>query len=753
MPSSPSCRAHWRAATSAAALICVLSLILVARVDAAPAQSGAVGGSWRTVDQAPLADQRITALLADAAGGLWAGTEERGLARWDGQAWRMLDYVDGLADDRVVALFADAQGHLWVSTGTGLGYLPVGGGSFRHVPLKGLPSLPVLAIGQAQDGGVLLGGPSGLAVWHPDGALKLAPELAGKRVFALHTARDGVTWVGTSAGLWRSAGLGWQHDERVGGAVTAFAEGPDGRFCLTSDGGVWELEAGSWTQLQPGAAGPFTSASLHNGTLWLGGLAGLVAGQGQVWQSYDARLLPGPTVTSLAWTSDGRLWVGTSAGLAVHEPDVTAPKITLRSINGELPASGWVALDVDRIDRIDVAGEDAGRPDGQLRYFVRLEGVEDTPRLLTAAEAADPAAIAAYAGRRLAAGTYTLRAWVEDDAFNRSSETQAKLLVPALAHLPAGLAVRSEAVYAGVAGLALLLTAGATTRTARQTRRRQIAYAAEAATARVRGAISRSGELYASPVPLREAQVREALAALPGEGVLLLGAKGMGKTDTLGRIALALAAGGTASLRLVPALVDLGAVAEDGFFGALISAASAALYPLAVGSHPRLNWMRAAPYGEQAFSADLGVLLAWLQPQRSERVVLVLLLDDAERIDGYAGTIRDAFRRLVVASSPAASPVRLVLSSKEVPAVVEGFSDLFQHVVLAPLGGTAATQLLREGARGIVGWDPEAERLAVERAAGSPARLVAFGRASALSALANSRLAVSAADLPATDAP
>ena len=747
---------------------------LAAFAFASPAQAaatsvgGAIGGSWQTIDARPLAGQRITALLTDPRGVLWVGTEERGLASWDGQTWRSYGSADRLPDNRIVAAFADREGRLWASTGTGLGYLPAGGGPFRRIGLSGLRTLPILAFAQTADGSILLGGIAGLQTWQADGALEQAPELNGQRVLALKVDSNGVAWAGTTAGLWHGEGGSWQRESRVGdGPIAALYESSDGPlYAAGRDAAgrpaLWRLRAGTWQEVRTAAHGETTGMVDLNGTLWLGGTQGIVAGQGEIWESYDPGLLPSASVTALALSEDGQLWIGTINGLAAHRPDSAAPKITIKRVDGVGPENGVVQLDGDRVEGIELAAEDQLIASDRLHIFTRLEGIDQAPRLLTADEVGDLRAVNVYAGQRLPPGSHVLRAWAQDDAFNRSPEAQVRITVPELAYGPAGLAVRRDTALAGLAGLALVLAAGAATGATVRTRRRHAARAAEASAARIRAVADRSGELYAQPVPLRTQEVQEIVAALPAQSVLLLGDQGMGKTALLALLADELSRGDDRSTLYAPAVLDLTTVPHQQLFHALMRSANEACQPLIVGARPRLRWSedRAVAYGEQEFSADLGTLLAWLQPQLARRFVLVFLLDNVESLDGYLSSLRDGFRRLVVggsgaAASPTKSAVRgaapafrLVMAAKATPGIVEGITDLFHSVVLKPVSRTAAAQLLGEGTRGMLAWEPEAERAAVGRAEGNPGTLVSLGRAASLAALSDSRLRIAVSDVP-----
>lgn len=735
-----------------AALVCAVAFALTpvgpARADSAVA--GATGGDWQTVDAASLAGQRITALLPGDDGRLWVGAEERGLVAGEGGKWRPVGVRDGLPDSRIVALFRDRQGRLWVSTGAGLGYFPPAGGPFRRIGLAGLRSLPVLAFAQAPGGAILFGGASGLTVWEPDGALQPAPDLDGLAVNALHAGRDGVVWAGTSAGLWRGVEGKWAREAAIGdGRVAAIAESPEGRIYAAGETGLWEMRGGTWQRLASPVKGDMTAVAVRDGSVWLGTAQGVVAGQEGVWEAYDPKFLPHARVTALAW-ADHVLWVGTTAGLVAHRPDASPPRIAIVEVNDVRPDGGAVQLRSDRLVRLRLEAGDRATPASRLRVFTRLDGVDAAPRLLSESERRDLANVTVYAGRALPPGSYVLRAWAQDDAFNRSAESQVTLVVPRLARGPAGLTYPQEAAYAGFAGLALVLTAGATTAAAGKTRRRQIQHAEMAAAARVRTAQSQSARLYSASLPLREAEVAEAVTALKRGHLLLLGETGMGKTATLGQVAAALPAMSDRSVVVAPAPLDVAAVAGHDFFHALMSAATAALYPLAAGARPRLRWHEEAAtgYGEEEFSADLGLLVAWLQPLAGRRVSLVFLLDNAGALDGYESRQRDAFRRLIVAASAPDAPVRLALAARAAPGVVAGFADLFHAVRLAPLPQARALQLVRGGAQGLVVWAPDAERVAVARARGNPAALTAGARAAAQAALADGRLDIAVSDVP-----
>jgi hypothetical protein len=575
------------------ALACSIFVALVfsARVHAAPGAGGAVGGDWQGVSAPSLTGQRITALLPNGRDGMWVGSEERGLAEWDGEKWRTYGPHEGLPDSRVVALFLDQQGRLWVSTGGGLGYIPAGAESFHPIALRGLRSLPILAFAQGADGSILLGSAKGLDRWRADGGLQRVPELDGLAVLALHADRKGVIWAGTPAGLWRATDGKWEREPSAGdGRVAALAESADGQLYAAGETGLWQEQAGGWRKVPGPAGGDVTAIAARDGIVWQGTAQGLVAQQGAIWEVYTTALLPEPRVTAMAWSGDGALWVGTAGGLATYRRDLVPPRVAILGVNGLQPEWGSVRLATDSIDRLQIEAADLVTPPNRLRIFTRLEGVDPAPRELSRTHMQDLTSLAAYSERILPPGSHVLRVWAQDEAFNRSAESQVSVIVPALAHVPGGLTFPREAAFAATGGLALLLTAGATAGAARRIRRIQAEQAALVTVERVRAATERSFDLYSERLPLREGEVGAAVAALENRNVLLLGHRGMGKTAVLEQIALALPAASDRSALVAGACLDLATVREPELFYALMTAAADALYPFAAGQRPRLLW-------------------------------------------------------------------------------------------------------------------------------------------------------------------
>lgn len=217
-------------------------------------------------------------------GGIWAGGE-RGLNRWDGEAWHREPLGSLAGDAPVTSLASGVEGleGIWVGTERGL---------FR-VPAPGA-------------------GPSGVAL-----------QTTGVNALAVVA---GDLWIGTDAGL-----------VRIGaGEPAAAADAPPGRVgALAADGDrlvagierdVWLREPdGSWRRAEPiGALAAWVTAlEVSDGVVWIGSDEGLVAWDTETdvvtHFSFAAGDLPmGPRsergVLDLAVDAEGGVWAATPAG-------------------------------------------------------------------------------------------------------------------------------------------------------------------------------------------------------------------------------------------------------------------------------------------------------------------------------------------------------------------------------------------------------------------------------------------------------
>ena len=193
------------------------------------------------------------------------------------------------------------------------------------------------------------------------GQWRVSSVAAVQAASAIGVDGGGLLWLGSEQGLWRSPdGLSW--------AAVALPESSKGvaALCTDATAGVWIAEhadyrrtalihrwdsdsklwqtlpppakrgIGSVTALLASAAGELWAASDRKGVFrWAGGAwRNFTSGRKT---SASVPRLPSNTATSLAEDARGRIWAGTSAGLAVYDegnwfPVVVAPEPSVKGI-------------------------------------------------------------------------------------------------------------------------------------------------------------------------------------------------------------------------------------------------------------------------------------------------------------------------------------------------------------------------------------------------------------------------------------
>jgi ligand-binding sensor domain-containing protein/signal transduction histidine kinase len=319
-----------------------------------------------------LAGRRIFTLAADDRGRIWAGAENE-IARWNGnrfenmtptnndaaslqpsllfptrtgalwvldgdrfrkmsgRAW-VAEAVEwrgllGWASGRSMGAHEDRAGGLWFNHyGNGLFHITPDGRYQRLTMQNGLPGDRVGAWFQGGDGGIWAGVYQGGLVRLRDREFHVVGPAEGLPVrTALSVCQDtnGAVWIGTAGGgLCR-----WD-----GGKITRFAVGSSAsaNFVFSifprPDGGAW-LSAAEGENLYQFSDGQVRRAAWdvhgiksiltdHQGRLWLGTKAGIACWSGNARQilSTNAGGSLLPAVRALAETPDGNVWAGADDG-------------------------------------------------------------------------------------------------------------------------------------------------------------------------------------------------------------------------------------------------------------------------------------------------------------------------------------------------------------------------------------------------------------------------------------------------------
>ncbi|MGA2178682.1 MAG: two-component regulator propeller domain-containing protein [Verrucomicrobiota bacterium] len=152
---------------------------------------------------AEILGQQIFVLFEDHQGWLWAGTTN-GLARWNGEDWKIFTTPDGLV---VRAIAEDAEGSLWIGTESrGLVFFKAGKFISYQEEEGGLPGNDISCLYLDRDG-VLWVGTSGhgLARFYKGKWTRYSTDngLASNSIDYIIEDGAGCLWIGSNAGLMR----------------------------------------------------------------------------------------------------------------------------------------------------------------------------------------------------------------------------------------------------------------------------------------------------------------------------------------------------------------------------------------------------------------------------------------------------------------------------------------------------------------------------------------------------------------------
>jgi len=290
------------------------------------------------------------ALLTAPDGTLWMGTN-KGVAWFQDGAVHLIDAADkGVSKTADVRALAFTDGRLMAATSLGL----------LRVDKEGLhrdASVPVESLFSLLQwhGALWVGGVGKLYVETVGGTKTIAaPEGAGTMITDL-IAHDDALWAGTSKGLFRYTGKGWQRatgdPAELHLAINTFYEDSDGNFWVATNGGLARLAGDALQQFTP-ASETKTVAQVESiyedreHDLWLGTRA---FGVSRLWNGYTQRYTTGEGLgETLAWCvapnrsvgHDGGIWVGTANGVYL----LKGGRYTLAIPAAELPGPNAYTL-------------------------------------------------------------------------------------------------------------------------------------------------------------------------------------------------------------------------------------------------------------------------------------------------------------------------------------------------------------------------------------------------------------------------
>ena len=283
--------------------------------------------SWQKEQGLP--ENHIRAMVQTREGYIWLGSDE-GLARFDGLRFVPFGVREGIRVGPISALCEDSRGGLWLGTTDGRLFR---WNDQRPTLLPAARELHVSAITALQEdsvGRLWIGTDSGVLSWQDGqlGALEAAAPFKTLRVNALVKDRRGVMWLAVrGAGVFRFEDgrfipvLGDSLDEVLKDAHCLLVDKSGRLWVAAGEDLVLCREGERWHRyrIPRNEARSYVSSLVEeaDGTVWAGSAAGGLL------QFKDGKALPisagsglaGTMIFSLLADREGSVWVGTEAGL------------------------------------------------------------------------------------------------------------------------------------------------------------------------------------------------------------------------------------------------------------------------------------------------------------------------------------------------------------------------------------------------------------------------------------------------------
>lgn len=282
-----------------------------------------------------LSQSVVNTVAQDADGFLWFGTQD-GLNRFDGYSFlvlrRQADDPASLPDNHINALALEPGGTLWIGTANGLARKPRGSDGVERIAASQLPGEYILSLLADDADRVWIGTSEGLVLHQPSqGSYRTivgagARRLPDEHIRALLWLGDEL-WFGTARGVYRYFPGRDQLDEQPllpERNITSLLRRADGQIIIGSQNGVYvrKPDGSGVVQLPLDLPSAFIQSVIEDaeGRLWIGTAAGLTV----LWPNQQHCVLsrqPGQSdslsvsdVLTLFRDRGGVIWVGTYAG-------------------------------------------------------------------------------------------------------------------------------------------------------------------------------------------------------------------------------------------------------------------------------------------------------------------------------------------------------------------------------------------------------------------------------------------------------
>ncbi|MBN1197342.1 MAG: diguanylate cyclase [Candidatus Aminicenantes bacterium] len=303
---------------------------------------------------------QVSALAQDKDGYLWVGTWG-GLARFNGDEFKVFSREDGLHSSRIHELLTASDNTLWIATVGGVSRWR--GHRLEKPDYKGISSVGCRALAEDAQQRIWIGTDKGVVIWSQDVFSRLdIPESETGTVYDILADREGIL-VAAENGLWRHG-----HDGKVkslklpetvaADGLRALAVTAEGLWLGTYRNGLWLYDDNGWHQVT-GKVSPrsvYRLAVEPSGTLYIAtvdnGLFLKRPGKVNLEHWGEENGLPSNLVSVVLEDREDNLWIGTDigglarlSGTAVtnHNQNQGLPSACVFGITaGDSPNSLWL---------------------------------------------------------------------------------------------------------------------------------------------------------------------------------------------------------------------------------------------------------------------------------------------------------------------------------------------------------------------------------------------------------------------------
>jgi signal transduction histidine kinase len=206
-----------------------------------------------------------------------------------------------------------------------------------------------------------------------------APEdfSLGTNLLSVFAAQNGDVWIGTESGTAVSHDRKWRAfataDRTAPQLPVGFVEFPDGKiWCATQDK-IWEFDGRHWSAVRVGFDRVNAVLRSRDGSVWVASNGGLLRYFQGMWiENGLEEGLPALAVRQLCEDARGRLWAGTTHGLARYHPeaDTDPPQSSIQ----ELPQKD-ARISEGHVLSLSFGGQDKWKQTPRMRlvYSYRID--------------------------------------------------------------------------------------------------------------------------------------------------------------------------------------------------------------------------------------------------------------------------------------------------------------------------------------------------------------------------------------------